>query len=91
MVCPSPTLAALLWIGAILWIDAPLTVGAAERTAPPRLCPADAPEGVRLPLRPGCDRDGPVRGAEETHGFRDVGGVKLRVGGRVGAEFSAGR
>jgi len=85
MACPSSTLAAILWIGATL------TTVAAERTAPPRLCPADAPEGVRLPSRPGCDREGPARGAEETHGFRDVGGVKLRVGGRVGAEFSAGR
>ena len=85
MVLHSHALAALLWIGGAL------AVAAAERPAPSRLCPEDAPEGVRLPNRAGCGGTGPEKSVEDARGFRDMGGVKLRVVGRVGAEFGAGR
>lgn len=74
----------------LLWLAGAVAVGAAERT-PPHLCPENAPEGVRLPQRPGC---GPARqkpALRDDQGFRDIGGVKLRVGGRVGAEYGFGR
>lgn len=69
---------------------ATLAAGAAERT-PPHLCPDNAPEGVRLPPQPGCGTARPKPAVADTQGFRDVGGVKLRVGGRVGAEYGFGR
>ncbi|ACA17450.1 hypothetical protein M446_3039 [Methylobacterium sp. 4-46] len=59
--------------------------------ARPRLCPQDAPPGVRLPDRPGCreaPRPEPLR-AGPAPGFVDLGnGTQLRVGGR--AVFEAG-
>ncbi len=64
--------------------------GAADGRAPRRLCPEDAPEGVRLPPQPGCAAtDAPK--AVRQGGFRDLGGVEVRVGGRVGAETGIGR
>ncbi|WP_336487624.1 hypothetical protein [Methylobacterium nigriterrae] len=64
---------------------------AGEPSARPRLCPEDAPEGVRLPPRRGCDRPG-GRTATAPDGFRDLGnGVKLKIGGRVGAEYDVRR
>jgi hypothetical protein len=74
----------------LLWLAGALAVGAAERT-PPHLCPENAPEGVRLPQRPGCGPARPKPALPDDQGFRDVGGVKLRVGGRVGAEYGFGR
>ncbi|MER2265649.1 hypothetical protein [Methylobacterium oxalidis] len=63
---------------------------AGERPARPRLCPEDAPEGVRLPDRPGCGR-GPVR-APAADGFVDLGnGVRVRIGGRASADFGVRR
>lgn len=56
----------------------------------PRLCPDDAPEGVRLPPRPNC-KAAPRRAAKADDGFRDLGGVRLRIGGRVGAEYGLRR
>lgn len=56
-----------------------------------RLCPQDAPEGVRLPQRPGCEsrEERPARGGD---GFRDLGnGTQLRIGGRAGVEAGARR
>jgi hypothetical protein len=63
---------------------------AAERPARPTLCPEDAPEGVRLPPRPGCDRS--ERSAPRRDGVRaPVDGVDIRIGGRVGGEFGVRR
>ena len=62
---------------------------AAEKAARPRLCPEDAPEGVRLPPQPGCGtREGAAR---RDDGFRDLGGIQVKVGGRVGAEYGVRR
>lgn len=61
-----------------------------ERVSRSRLCPTDAPEGVRLPPRAGCAEPEP-RARRDADGFRDVGGVKLRIGGRAGADFDARR
>ncbi|MGU3540734.1 hypothetical protein [Methylobacterium sp. A54F] len=64
---------------------------AAGELGRPRLCPEDAPEGVRLPPRPGCGRAEAAvpRGRD---GFRDLGnGVSVRVGGRAAAEFGVRR
>lgn len=76
---------------ALLCVGGTLPVEAADRTAPARLCPEDAPEGVRLPPRAGCAGQAQRRDAVDAQGFRDVGGVKLRIGGRVGAEFGVAR
>lgn len=67
-----------------------LHAAAAEQPARPRLCPEDAPEGVRLPPRPGCGQAAPqARGSD---GFHDLGnGVKVRIGGRVGADYDMRR
>jgi hypothetical protein len=46
---------------------------------------------VRLPPQPGCGSARPTPAAPDAQGFRDLGGVKLRVGGRVGAEYGIGR
>lgn len=62
--------------------------GAAARRAAP--CPQDAPEGVRFPDRPDCAAR-PHPKVREADGFRDVGGVRLRVGGRASAEYGFGR
>lgn len=78
-------------LAALLWAGATLAAGAAERATSPRLCPEDAPEGVRLPPRAGCAGQAQRRDAVDAPGFRDVGGVKLRIGGRVGAEFGVAR
>ncbi|MFD1302678.1 hypothetical protein [Methylobacterium marchantiae] len=47
-----------------------------------RLCPDDAPEGVRLPPRDGCPGGSPSRRRSDGE-FHEVGGFKVRVGGRV--------
>jgi hypothetical protein len=84
MIRPRSPLVVLLWLAGVL------SAGAAERT-PPHLCPENAPEGVRLPPQPGCGSARPTPAAPDAQGFRDLGGVKLRVGGRVGAEYGIGR
>lgn len=57
----------------------------------PRLCPEDAPEGVRLPPRPGCGSRGAPAPKRET-GVYDLGnGTGIRIGGRIGAVFDARR
>ena len=53
-------------------------------------CPQDAPEGARLPDRPDCAARN-VHTPGRADGFRDVGGVRLRVGGRTSAEYGAAR
>lgn len=63
---------------------------ATERPGPTRLCPEDAPEGVRLPPRPDCGNT-PRRRPAEARGTHDLGGVQLRIGGRVSATYGAGR
>ncbi len=55
-----------------------------------RLCPEDAPEGVRLPVRAGCPGRQPDR-ARVDDGFREVGGIKIRVGGRVSLDHDMRR
>ena len=68
---------------------APLAAVAAERPARPRLCPEDAPEGVRLPAQPGC---GPRSETPPRNRARDFGeDLEIRVGGRVGAGFGMQR
>ena len=94
---PSPAegggrarVACALLASLLLTLCATLTAAAAEQPARPRLCPEDAPEGVRLPPRPGCGQAAPqARGSD---GFRDLGnGVKVRIGGRVGADYDMRR
>ena len=89
MVSHRSPLAGLLRLAGALCLGAG-AAGAAERT-PPHLCPENAPEGVRLPPRPGCGTERPKPTSADAQGFRDLGGVKLRVGGRVGAEYGIGR
>ncbi|MBY0258660.1 hypothetical protein [Methylobacterium sp.] len=86
MVSQRHVLLALLCLGALV----PGAAGAGERPVPPRLCPEDAPEGVRLPPRPDCGT-GTRRPAAPSRGVHDLGGVQLRIGGRVSAEYGAGR
>ena len=60
-----------------------LVPAAAQDGTRPRLCPQDAPEGVRLPSRPGCDTVS-ERQRSSGDGFRDLGnGVSLKLGGRA--------
>lgn len=54
---------------ALLCVGGNLPVEAAERTAPARLCPEDAPDGVRLPPRPGCAGPAQRRGAGTRRDF----------------------
>ncbi|WP_245524197.1 hypothetical protein [Methylobacterium nonmethylotrophicum] len=62
--------------------------GAPQRGAPvPRLCPQDAPPGVRLPDRPGCREAPPASLRATAPGFIDLGnGTALRVSGRAAYE-----
>ena len=84
--------ASLLVSGGLLLVGSLLVVGSVPAGA--RDCrPADAPPGVRAPLRPGCepaktreirqpDRDS-VRAGRDP-GFVDLGnGTTVRIGGRV--------
>lgn len=82
----------LLVVPILIGISLPLTAGEGSGRRPVRpLCPEDAPEGVRLPPQPGCGKPvSPPRAAADD-GFRDLGGVKLRIGGRVDAEYGIGR
>ncbi len=62
---------------------------AAEGPARSRLCPEDAPEGVRLPPRPGC---GTGAASARREGFRAQGdGLDIRIGGRVSGDFGVRR
>ncbi|MFE1598443.1 hypothetical protein [Methylobacterium sp. ID0610] len=74
-----------LVLGTLLTIAAgPATAG---EPAPrrPRLCPQDAPPGVRLPDRPECREAPPLRA--KAPGFVDLGnGTQLRISGRAGFE-----
>ncbi len=73
---------------AALLLAAPAGAIAAERPARSALCPEDAPEGVRLPPRPGCPREG----ARPAPPRRDFGSdLDIRVGGRVSAGFGVQR
>ncbi|GJE42613.1 hypothetical protein [Methylobacterium soli] len=86
----NPMAALLASVPVLVPILASPAARAGERPAPARLCPEDAPEGVRLPSRPGCGRS--VPGAAAADGFRDLGnGVKLRIGGRVSADYGVRR
>lgn len=64
--------------------------GTRPRAVGKRPCPHEAPEGVRPPERPDCTTS-LYPAARETDGFRDIGGVHLRIGGRVSATYGAGR
>lgn len=78
-------------IGLALLMGLGGSAGAGERPVS-RLCPEDAPEGVRLPPRPGC-RDEALRAApRDGEGFVDLGnGTHLRVGGRTRLDVGNGR
>lgn len=55
-------------------------------------CPADAPQGVRLPDRPGCAVREGVLPRRAPPGVIDFGdGASLRVGGRVRGEVEVRR
>ena len=83
-------IAALLGAAPALVLVPPAAL-AGERPAPARRCPEDAPEGVRLPPQPGCGRPD-SRAAAAPDGFRDLGnGMKLRIGGRVSADYDVRR
>lgn len=83
-----PDLRIVMSLAGLLVTAAQAGEGTASRRAYP--CPQDAPEGVRFPDRPDCAaRKRPE--ARETDGFRDVGGVRRRVGGRVSADYGFGR
>ncbi|KMO31501.1 hypothetical protein [Methylobacterium aquaticum] len=64
---------------------AALPAAAGERGARlPRLCPQDAPSGVRLPDRPDCREAPPAAVRATAPGFVDLGnGTALRVSGRA--------
>ena len=75
-----------LTVLAVLLGPSPLQAGEAPR----RLCPEDVPEGVRLPARPGCPAARAARPRGDD-GSYEIGGVTLRVGGRVGVDTSLRR
>ena len=81
----------LLVFTAGFWTAPPLPAQAAERPVRPRLCPEDAPEGVRLPPQPGCgtrEAAAPRRDA----GFHEIlPGTGIRIGGRAGSTFDMRR
>lgn len=64
---------------------AALPAVAGERgTRMPRLCPQDAPPGVRLPDRPECREAPPAAVRATAPGFIDLGNdTSLRVSGRA--------
>ncbi|NGM33317.1 hypothetical protein G4G93_05115 [Methylobacterium sp. DB0501] len=72
---------------------AALPAMAGERGAQrPRLCPQDAPPGVRLPDRPECRETPPAAVRATAPGFIDLGnGTSLRVSGRAAVEFGTVR
>lgn len=86
-----PTLAVLIGLAAGLSIAAPLPAPAAERPARPRLCPEDAPEGVRLPPQPGCgSREIPA--PRRDSGFHEIlPGTGIRIGGHASSSFDTRR
>ena len=84
MVCHRPVPILLLWFAGMVAADA-------GEQMPPRLCPENAPEGVRLPSRRGCGSERALDRSARDQGFRDIDGVKLRVGGRITAEYGVSR
>ena len=91
-----PVRALIAGLAAGLWMAPPLPVLAAERQATerrarPRLCPEDAPEGVRLPPRPGCgSQEAPV--PRRDTGFHEIlPGTGIRIGGRASSTFDMRR
>ena len=75
-------------LAALLLTAAALPAAAAERSTPrPRLCPQDAPPGVRLPDRPECREAPPAAVRATAPGFIDLGNdTSLRVSGRAAYE-----
>lgn len=76
-------------LAALLLTAAALPAMAGERSAPrSRLCPQDAPPGVRLPDRPECREAPPASVRATAPGFIDLGNdTSLRVSGRAAYEF----
>lgn len=74
-----------------LMAGAAAPVHAAEKPARPRLCPEDAPEGVRLPQQAGCGtREVPT--PKRDPGYHELGeGTGIYVGGRASAIFDGRR
>lgn len=90
-VSPVAKSGAIVAAGLLAGLGSAVSPQAAGRTERPRLCPQDAPEGVRLPPRDGCETQVRPRPAE-ADGFRDLGnGVRLRIGGRAGASVDTRR
>ncbi|NEU11602.1 hypothetical protein G3T14_05600 [Methylobacterium sp. BTF04] len=57
-----------------------------------QLCPEDAPEGVRLPPNPECHAAAAARPrVSRENGIHEIGGVEVRVGGRIGAQYGIAR
>ncbi|WP_238192713.1 hypothetical protein [Methylobacterium frigidaeris] len=75
-------------LAALVLMAAALPASAAERgTRMPRLCPQDAPPGVRLPDRPDCREVPPAAVRATAPGFIDLGNdTSLRVSGRAAYE-----
>lgn len=75
-------------LAALVLAAAALPATAGERgAARPRLCPQDAPPGVRLPDRPECREAPPAPVRASAPGFIDLGnGTSLRVSGRAAYE-----
>lgn len=88
---PDPVMPRLL--AALLLAIAALPAAAGERSAQrPRLCPQDAPPGVRLPDRPECREAPPTSVRATAPGFVDLGNdTSLRVSGRAAYEVGYGR
>ncbi len=75
-------------LAALVLAATALPAAAGERGAlKARLCPQDAPPGVRLPDRPECREAPPAAVRATAPGFVDIGnGTSLRVSGRAAYE-----
>ncbi len=69
-----------------------LSAPAVARDATPRgPCPADAPEGVRLPDRLGCRERTPLKAGRAPGTIEIAPGTTLRMGGRVRYDYEMRR
>ncbi|BCM87469.1 hypothetical protein NS228_03000 [Methylobacterium indicum] len=82
---------AILALAVLVPAAVALPAVAGERgVRPARLCPQDAPPGVRLPDRPDCREAPQAVRSGAAPGFIDLGnGTSLRVSGRAAYEVGA--
>ena len=83
----------MMFLLCLALLAGPASAGGRPPDRPPRphLCPEDAPEGVRLPPRPGCG-SGETSAPRREPGVYDLGnGTGIRVGGRAGAVYDMRR